>query len=406
MNNTQNRWAAAVTIVFALVLLSPRALVAGEGATAFYQWQEGQLPDAGNLLRSESLEPELVLAQAASGKRILYASEGFAGVVVPVSGAVFIPRGEAPKGGWPVLAWSHGTVGVADVCAPSYAGRSERDVTYLNEWLSAGYAVVATDYEGLGTAGTHPYLHCRSEAFGNIDAVSAAHQLGLPLAKQWLVTGQSQGGQGALCTGAYVSERESALDFLGTVATAPGVNFMSRFAYGEASDPNPFVGLSLLLGRGFETFEPSFDRRAAFTDAALAMMPATDTQCVQALMGMGAQAGLTSGESMKVVPFSETPGVAAAAKQLEIPLTGWAHPVYIAQGTKDELVRYQDVYDFGVALCDRDVDVTLQVFEGADHSGPMNRGVKDFIGWSKGRFTGASPENNCAEIRALAKAAR
>jgi hypothetical protein len=29
----------------------------------------------------------------------------------------------------------HGTVGIADVCAPSWAGRSERDITYLNHWL-------------------------------------------------------------------------------------------------------------------------------------------------------------------------------------------------------------------------------------------------------------------------------
>ena len=114
-----------------------------------------------------------------------------------------------------MLAWSHGTVGVADVCAPSFRGRSERDVKYLDHWLARGYAIVATDYEGLGTRGPHPYLHCRSEAQGNIDAVRAAQSLGLPLSRRWLVTGQSQGGQGALCTGAMADTRAPELDFLG-----------------------------------------------------------------------------------------------------------------------------------------------------------------------------------------------
>jgi aryl-alcohol dehydrogenase-like predicted oxidoreductase len=62
-------------------------------------------------------------------------------------------------------AWAHGTIGTADVCAPSWAGRSERDITYLNHWLDQGYAVLASDYQGLGTPGGHPYLTTRPEAY-------------------------------------------------------------------------------------------------------------------------------------------------------------------------------------------------------------------------------------------------
>src|ERR1700677_1252030 len=59
---------------------------------------------------------------------------------IAVSGALYLPRGAPPEGGWPLLAWAHGTVGIADVCAPSWAGRSERDITYLNHSLDQGYA--------------------------------------------------------------------------------------------------------------------------------------------------------------------------------------------------------------------------------------------------------------------------
>ena len=364
----------------------------------FYVWDAQMPQQAGVLLRQEPLEAELVLGNAGHAYRILYSSEGFAGDIVAVSGAVFVPAGEPPRDGWPVLAWSHGTVGIADKCAPSLQGRSERDISYLQQWLAAGYAVVATDYEGLGTPGTHPYLHCQSEANGNIDAVHAAQGLSAPLGKRWLVTGQSQGGQGALCTGAHVGQRESDLEFLGTLATAPGVNFMARFRAGGADEPNPFIGIALLLGRGFETYEPAFKREEAFTEQALAMMPYTDSACVMELIGMGMKANLTSGQTLRVIPFSEAPGVAQAARHMEIPEQGWTRPVYIAQGTQDELVRYSDVVDFARSLCEQDVEVFFDVYEGADHSGPMNQGVDRFIRWADARFAGQPGGNNCASL--------
>jgi len=42
---------------------------------------------------------------------------------------------------------------------------------FLADLLKAGYAVVATDYEGLGTPGEHRYIIADSEARGMIDTV-------------------------------------------------------------------------------------------------------------------------------------------------------------------------------------------------------------------------------------------
>ncbi|RMT57276.1 Lipoprotein [Pseudomonas coronafaciens pv. atropurpurea] len=88
------------------------------------------------MLRSEPLTPQRSLKNAAQNVRILYSStDGFDHKPIVVSGAPFIPKGAPPDGGWPLLAWAHGTVGSADICAPSFPGRSDRDTTYLNEWL-------------------------------------------------------------------------------------------------------------------------------------------------------------------------------------------------------------------------------------------------------------------------------
>ena len=49
-----------------------------------------------------------------------------------------------------MITWAHGTVGIADACAPSRIGMpANYDSPLLNSWLKAGYAVVRTDYEGL-----------------------------------------------------------------------------------------------------------------------------------------------------------------------------------------------------------------------------------------------------------------
>ena len=102
-----------------------------------------------------------------------------------------------------MLAWAHGTVGIADICAPSWQARSYRDVRYLNEWLSQGFAIVATDYQGLGTPGAHPYLKVRPEAYSVLDSVRAVLKDVAGLANKIVIIGQSQGGGAAFATAAF-----------------------------------------------------------------------------------------------------------------------------------------------------------------------------------------------------------
>src|SRR3954452_5446830 len=135
-----------------------------------------------------------VLKSAKSNTLLLYTSTGIAGKTVGVSGDVAVPNGKAPKGGWPVITWAHGTVGIADSCAPSKVGtQANYDSPLLNKWLKAGYAVVRTDYEGLGTPGPHPYLIGDSEGRSTLDMVKAARKLNKDIGKELVIAGHSQG---------------------------------------------------------------------------------------------------------------------------------------------------------------------------------------------------------------------
>ena len=96
--------------------------------------------------------------------RLLYHSTDPDGEPIAVSGIAITPPGEPPSDGWPVVAWAHGTTGIASRCAPSLeSGAGAHLIPALTELTDGGYVVVATDYPGLGTPGPHPYLVGESE---------------------------------------------------------------------------------------------------------------------------------------------------------------------------------------------------------------------------------------------------
>lgn len=122
----------------------------------FYRWTEALPGRPGVMLREEAMPAQPEITSAA--KRILYTSADarWRSGIIPVSGTLYLPTGEPPRGGWPLVAWAHGTLGVADSCAPSWTGHKPRDATYINSWLKNGFAVVASDYQGLGGPGPIP----------------------------------------------------------------------------------------------------------------------------------------------------------------------------------------------------------------------------------------------------------
>ncbi|MDN5937203.1 MAG: hypothetical protein L0H83_00920 [Salinisphaera sp.] len=81
----------------------------------------------GSVLSVETKPPAESLAHVNQQYLMTYRSCGVDGEPIVASGYALIPEGEPPEGGWPVLAWAHGTTGVADICAPSaiYPGGPE-----------------------------------------------------------------------------------------------------------------------------------------------------------------------------------------------------------------------------------------------------------------------------------------
>lgn len=110
----------------------------------------------GELIRSEPYEGDL--PEGMHAFRIAYSTTGSEGAPALASAVVAVSaQAQAPA---PVIAWAHGTVGVARSCAPSLGpdAISEAGMPALEEIVARGWAVVATDYTGMGMAGDFPYL--------------------------------------------------------------------------------------------------------------------------------------------------------------------------------------------------------------------------------------------------------
>jgi pimeloyl-ACP methyl ester carboxylesterase len=227
------------------------------------------------------------LSSARSNELVVYLSESVHGEPIAVSGIIALPKKAPIDGGYPVISWAHGTVGSADRCAPSRDVEGEQAHPYnafphvlLNKFLDQGWAVVMTDYEGLGTEGPHPYLLGKSEARGILDIVRAARQLHPELSNQFAIVGHSQGGQAALFGAHYAPEWTDELTLRGVAALAPAsaVGTLVELACQkeEADGGNAFVALFVT---GALAGDPSIKLDEVLKPEALAVYPHVEQRC-------------------------------------------------------------------------------------------------------------------------------
>src|SRR5512139_3087486 len=215
--------AAAALTATVTMAMGVQAMTASPAAAA-------TLPSPGTVVSSGPLDHRLWIPGTTEKAFFLkYVTTDPFGHRAYSTGTVFIPKGKAPAGGWPVISWAHGTSGLADACAPSRVGPllPERDWAYLGTWMKQGYAIVASDYVGLGTPGLMPYLDGKTTAHNVVDMVKAGRAFAgtkLPanqrLARQWVTIGQSQGGGASIYTARYATEFGGpGLSYRGAVGT-------------------------------------------------------------------------------------------------------------------------------------------------------------------------------------------
>lgn len=345
-----------------------------------YQAFAGREPERGEWLGSEPLPAALGLPNAGRQSRFVYGStDGRMGSGrVAVSGALFFPDGKPPAGGWPVVAWAHGTVGIADSCAPSVAGRSPRDREYLGAWLAAGYAIVATDYQGLGTPGAHPYLDSRAAAYSMLDAVRAARGRLPELSNKIILVGQSQGAAAAISTAALAPIYAPELGIIGTVATGvPNVSASLGGANRDArakAEFDPAVAYLLYLAASASESDPGLEPAQGLTTAAQGALDTARSACALPLLQTVRALRLHQKNAVTPV-FDQIFAKAIAAAHY--PSLALEQPLFVGIGADDVDTPASGQLAVVADACRAGTRVETHVYAGRDHSTAVNTSFRD-----------------------------
>jgi len=410
VNSRVSAVAAACAAVLLTVLPAAADVAAGPSGAAFYT-PPSPLPEGkrGSVIWTRPFDGTLALPSAARNILTLYRSTDAQGRIVPVSGTVAIPQGEAPRGGWPVISWAHGTAGGtaggAPGCAPSRdtAGGPGHDYVtdirvLLDGFVKTGYAVVATDYQGLGVAGVHPFLQGVSTGRNALDIVRAAREIEPEIGKRYVVMGHSQGGQADLFAAAESASYLPDLKLVGNVAISPPSQIASRLEAVMKSDKvEPALPYLLFMLRSYAAAYPEIDLARILSAAARAHLPELVNGCFTAPLPKGYWATAVARDQF--VPHPDIIAVHRVAAANEPGSLRIAAPTLVVQGTADKIAPPRDTLALVRQLCARRNVVVFAGIPGADHEEAMVAGAGLTHDWIDARFTGVSPVvNECGAL--------
>ncbi|HEX2843456.1 alpha/beta fold hydrolase [Hyphomicrobium sp.] len=327
--------------------------------------------------------------------RILYRSTDHDGKPVAVSGAILVPK--TPPTGKPrdVIAWSHPTTGVVPKCAPTLNPNVAGTVPGADSLIAKNYVIVATDYIGLGTKGTHPYLIGKGEAQAVLDSVRAARQFkGAAASDRFAVWGHSQGGHAALFTGETAAAYAPELKLVGVAAAAPVTSIVEVYKAGEGA-PSGRILISMILYSWAHTLGlPLHD---TVEPQALHHVKDLGSDCI-ATAEQFAKADLDERilekNFLRVDPTDFAP-IRKVMDQNEPGLLPAGTPVFVAQGTADHIARPAITEAHIKKMCSGGAKVKRHVMEGVGHFTAAHDSANATVEWISQRFNEDAPPDDC-----------
>jgi alpha-beta hydrolase superfamily lysophospholipase len=360
----------------------------------FYATPANPAAPHGTLIAATPFSPAI---QGAASYRVVYNSESESGAIIPVSGLIYIPTAAPPPGGRNIVAWAHPTTGVAQGCAPSLepGATASANIPGLADFIAAGDIVAATDYEGLGEPGTHPYLIGKAEGRNIIDSVLAAKTLpGANPSGNFAVWGHSQGAQAALFAGQIAKSYAPHLDLVGVAAAAPVTDLQ-----GELTEPFDNPTGRLLHAYVYSTWPKTYHIPATSVVApqAVPAVENTATKCINALGS--AIDGIIAARALHPVfldhPPQSTPPWPALFAENSPGLEPPGAPLLIVQGGKDPTVEPHWTQTFVAKICARHQPIAYHEFPNATHLSIPAKSTPTVTTWINDRFTGKPPPDTC-----------
>ena len=300
---------------------------------------------------------------------------------------------------------AHGTTGIGRHCAPSLdpfgGGPGGEQALYpqlLAPFVSAGFVVAATDYQGLGAPGIPAYLVGEIEGRNVLDAARAVHSFPeVRTSAATFIWGHSEGGHAAAFAGELASGYAPELHLLGMVAAAPAAELGQLAAVPgplapALAEPSPATGFLMLIVSAWSRMYQDEALASVLTPPAREEMEAADRLCgLELLQTYGSrpvQAFIQSNPAT-TAPWPEylarnTPGSVRTAM-----------PMLVVQGEADPLVLHRTTAAFVRRLCTLQNTVLLKEYPGADHSGVIAPAMPDILNWMRDRLSGRAVPSSC-----------
>jgi hypothetical protein len=337
---------------------------------------------------------DAVALDAPAGTRawaVLYRTRSSSDRTAPVSGLVLAPVEAPPPTGYPTVAWAHGTTGIADRCAPSRDGVIGTGLPGLVDLARSGYLVTATDYEGLGTTGLHPYLVGASEGHSVLDSIRAARAVSGSDAKAPAVLlGISQGGHAALWASELAARYAPEIDLVGTVAASPPIDLrlLQAEVFAKDASPRPESWLEglMVVSAWHDVYGLSID----------GLLSGEGMRAVEALRDdCPSNVGAPTSFPFRVDPSSRPDWLSKLTENSPGHHASSA-PILVLAARGDEQVPPATIQPGVDRLCAAGSRVELRWVDG-EHTATLTsmEGISAAIGWIRDRLDGKRPTGSC-----------
>lgn len=375
------RRVAAVAAIFSLFCIHSGAAVAQR---------------AGQLI---SADPVVDTPGGMQAWRVAYWTTNAGGKLIRVTGMVVAPREVIPPKPRDVLAWAHGTSGVATRCAPSLTPAFWTHSPGL-EGVRKGYVVVAPDYPGLGSPGVHPYLVGPDTGRSVLDAVRAARSIpGAAAGNRFAVWGESQGGHAALWTGQVAHAYAPDLDLVGVAAAAPVTDLIQNLR----QVPNKPVGAMLTAFLGYSWSHHYDAPLSAFagsqTRGIITRLAQNNCIELEKKPKLSTMLGIVTVQSrLKGKDLGTIQPWAQLARTNSPSTRPFGVPLLIAQNPKDDLVAPAVTRTHAHALCAAGARLQWLDIAGSGHATSAKDSSRETLAWIADRFAGKRAPTSCGHI--------
>ena len=345
----------------------------------------------GDVIRSR---PSAAPLTTASAWQLLYRSTTALGEPTAVSATLLVPAVAFP-GTRPVVAYAAGTQGWGDQCAPSksIASGTFDELFAVSNLLNQGWAVVVTDYPGLGTPGDETYNVGIAEGRAVLDALRAAIRLpdaGLRPSAPMAIEGYSQGGGAADWAAQLHPTYAPELRLLGVAGGGTPANLQA-----VARNINGTAWFAFLAGTaiGFNAAYPSLNFRQFLTAQGQAAFDRLNTQCqAPALLELAGKR--IEDFTVGGIDPTDLPPVREVLNLNNLGAIRPAVPVLQYHGLADEIIPWQVEVDLHRRYCAMGVVTQLKGYL-SGHVLTHVTAQGDVVSWLRGRLSGSPARANC-----------